>query len=106
MSVGNVLFGRRLRELRATTGLSQKQLGIQAGIDQFVASARINRYEQAVHQADFSIAEHLAEVLDAPTAYFYTAENDLAELMLIYHRSTVKKKKEMLKFGRSLETSA
>ncbi|MES2072730.1 MAG: helix-turn-helix transcriptional regulator [Pseudomonadota bacterium] len=97
MNSGNVLFGRRLKELRLTTDLSQKQLGIQAGIDQFVASTRINRYEQAVHRADFSIAERMAEILDAPVGYFFTTDDTLAELMLIYHRCPAKLKKYIAK---------
>ena len=52
MSNGNELWGRRLKEIRVEQGLSQKQLGIQAGLDQFVASTRINRYELGILKAD------------------------------------------------------
>lgn len=102
MTKGNELFGRRLKELRLANGISQKQLGIQAGIDQFVASTRINRYEKAVHQADYSIAEKLADVLLAPTSYFYTDDDALAEIILSYHRSNPKQRKTILKFIREL----
>jgi transcriptional regulator with XRE-family HTH domain len=64
MSNGNEIFGMRLKTLRLASGLSQKQLGIQSGIDEFVASTRINRYEQAVHRADYSIAQRLADTLN------------------------------------------
>lgn len=37
------VLARRLRAAREARGVSQKQLGILAGIDQFVASARINQ---------------------------------------------------------------
>ncbi len=97
MSKGNDIFGRRLKELRLATGISQKQLGIQAGIDQFVASTRINRYENAIHQADYSIAERIAEILKAPPSYFYTDDDILAEIILKYHRSSLTKKKAMQK---------
>ncbi|WP_105648496.1 helix-turn-helix domain-containing protein [Cronobacter dublinensis] len=68
--------------LAAGQGLSQKKLGILAGIDEFVASARINRYEKGVHQASIEIARKLAEALAVPLAYFYTEDDELAELLL------------------------
>ena len=37
------VFARRLRAAREAKGVSQKQLGILAGVDQVVASARINQ---------------------------------------------------------------
>ena len=36
------IFSRRLKEARLAAGFSQKNLGIAAGIDEFVASTRIN----------------------------------------------------------------
>lgn len=41
----NTVFGGRLKEARLRAGLSQKSLGIAAGLDPFVAGTRINRYE-------------------------------------------------------------
>jgi len=97
MSRGNIVFSARLKGLRLASRLSQKQLGIDAGIDEFVASTRINRYEQGVHAPDYSIVEKLAAVLKAPVAYFYAEEDDVAELLLLYHRVPKKDKKEVLK---------
>lgn len=105
MDSGNLLFGRRLKELRLTTELSQKQLGIQAGIDRFVASTRINRYEQAVHRADFSIAERIAETLNAPVGYFFTTDDKLAALMLIYHRCSTSAKAEIIRCAKNTASS-
>ncbi|NCH84963.1 XRE family transcriptional regulator [Cronobacter malonaticus] len=53
-----------------------------AEIDEFVASARINRYEKGVHQASIKIARKLADALAVPLAYFYTEDDQLAELLL------------------------
>ncbi|WP_292933146.1 helix-turn-helix transcriptional regulator [Noviherbaspirillum sp.] len=102
MSNGNKVWGRRLKEIRTEMELSQKQLGIQAGLDPFVASTRINRYELGVHKADYKIAQRLAEILRIPAAYFYTEDDHLAEIMLIYHRANQKKKNELLKAARKL----
>lgn len=58
---GKATFAKRLREAREAKGISQKQLGILAGIDQFVASARINQYERGKHVPDLLMAERLAQ---------------------------------------------
>ncbi|EOU9528796.1 helix-turn-helix domain-containing protein [Cronobacter dublinensis] len=75
-------FCKRLKTAREAKGLSQKKLGILAGIDEFVTSARINRYEKGVHQASIEIARKLAEALVVPLAYFYTEDDELAALLL------------------------
>lgn len=96
----NELWGRRLREIRMESGMSQKALGIAAGLDQFVASTRINRYELGVHKADFLIAMRLAEVLNVPAAYFYAEDDQLAELMIAFHRAGVRKRGGILKLAK------
>jgi transcriptional regulator with XRE-family HTH domain len=68
-----------LKQARLAARLSQKQLGIDAGLDEFVASARINRYEVGIHQPDFLTLTRLAAVLQVPTAYFYAEDDLLAE---------------------------
>ncbi|RXZ36079.1 XRE family transcriptional regulator [Oxalobacteraceae bacterium CAVE-383] len=106
MSDSNATWGRRLKEARVAAGLSQKQLGIQAGLDQFVASTRINRYELGIHKADYQIARRLADVLNIPTGYFYTEDDSLADIMLVYHRLTNRKKNDLLKLAKKIEESA
>lgn len=76
-------ISKRLREAREATGLSQKQLGIKAGIDEFSASARVNQYETGKHAPDYLTLSKLASVLKVPTAYFY-AENDLIAEIISY----------------------
>ncbi|KAJ9431662.1 MULTISPECIES: helix-turn-helix transcriptional regulator [Enterobacterales] len=74
-------FQRRLKQARLAKGLSQKGLGIAAGIDEFVASTRINRYENGIHQVDLDTAQRLADVLEIPAAYFYAEDDALAEII-------------------------
>ncbi|GBO47968.1 helix-turn-helix domain-containing protein [Pectobacterium versatile] len=78
------IFSQRLKDARLLRGLSQKGLGIAAGIDEFVASARINRYEKGVHEANLVTASRLAEALDVPLAYFYAADDNLAKMILTF----------------------
>lgn len=78
---GKATFAKRLREVRESVGISQKQLGIRAGIDQFVASARINQYERGKHLPDLLTAERLAAELQVPVSYLYEPNDDLAALI-------------------------
>ena len=88
---------KRLLEARLASGLSQKKLGIAAGIDEFSASPRINQYERGVHVPDFSTIERLASVLKVPVPYFYTRDDDLAKLILRYGQLDAAGKDEMMK---------
>ena len=62
--------------------LSQKSLGIKAGIDQFSASARMNQYESDKHVPDFGTIKHIAKVLKLPTEYFYCEDDKLAKVII------------------------
>ncbi|MBV6690553.1 helix-turn-helix domain-containing protein [Serratia quinivorans] len=91
------IFCMRLKQARIAKGLSQKALGIAAGIDEFVASTRINRYEKGVHEVNIETAQLLANVLEVPLAYLYTADNELAELMLLFLQLSQNERSDLLK---------
>ncbi len=91
------LFCKRLKAARLAKGLSQKKLGILAGLDEFVASTRINRYEKGVHQASIDVAHQLAAALDIPLAYFFTSDEALAELLLQWNKLDKHTKDNILK---------
>ncbi|TEA27344.1 helix-turn-helix domain-containing protein [Candidatus Schmidhempelia bombi] len=80
------IFCTRLKQARKRKELSQKQLGIAAGIDEFVASTRINRYEKGIHEASIEIAGRIAEALNVPLAYFYADTDELADIILQYYQ--------------------
>ena len=81
------LFARRLRAARQSAGLTQEALGVAAGLDEFVASSRMNHYERAKHWPDYGFACRLAEVLNVPVAYFYAFKDEEAEILLAFHRA-------------------
>ncbi|WP_370607115.1 helix-turn-helix transcriptional regulator [Pantoea ananatis] len=81
------MLPHRLKEARFKAGLSQQKLGILAGIDEATASARMNQYERGIHTPDFALACKLAEVLNVPACYFYTVEDDLAEVVMGWFKS-------------------
>jgi transcriptional regulator with XRE-family HTH domain len=91
------VFCRRLKEARQAAGFSQKTLGIAAGIDEFVASTRINRYEQGVHEADAVTTANLARALDVPLAYFYAKDDRLARMILVFDKLPIKRQDRMLR---------
>ena len=75
-------LAKRLKEARQLRGLSQRDLGIRAGIDPSAASPRINQYERGKHAPNFTVAARLAEVLGLPTAYLYAEDDELAVLIM------------------------
>jgi len=72
----------RLRQSRERAGLSQKKLGILAGIDEFSASPRINQYERGKHVPDVYMVERLARILNVPSSYMYCENEIFAALIL------------------------
>ncbi|MRT57759.1 helix-turn-helix domain-containing protein [Enterobacteriaceae bacterium RIT693] len=78
------MLPHRLKAARLKAGLSQERLGILAGIDEATASARMNQYERGIHTPDFELVCRLASVMNIPACYFYTIEDDLAEIILEY----------------------
>jgi ribosome-binding protein aMBF1 (putative translation factor) len=75
------LFARRLREARLRVGLTQEKLGIKAGLDEAVASSRMNHYEQGVHEPDFTMILRLAKSLGISAAFFFCEDDALAEMV-------------------------
>lgn len=99
---GIPLFARRMKAARERLGISQMELGVRAGIDEFSSSARINQYERGKHVPDFLTAKHLAKVLGVPAAYFYAEDDNLAELITLFGKLKAAERKELLGFAESL----
>lgn len=89
---------KRLKEARLEAGLSQKRLGIAAGVDEFVASARMNQYETGKHSPDFGMVQRISKVLKLPTAFFYTNDNCLANMIKMYARLNDDQRQRLIKF--------
>lgn len=83
--------------------MTQEQLGIQAGIDEFSASARINQYEKGKHLPNRQMGQHLAKTLHVPTGFLYEEDDLLASLLATAAKLTGEKKKNLLA---SIETLA
>ena len=101
---GKSPISKRLKEARLEAGISQKQLGIAAGIDEFVSSARMNQYETGKHIPDYDIVENIAKVLRLPAAFFYTTNNELAYLLKAYSALTGIQQQQVILFIKNLLT--
>lgn len=95
-SEGTTVFARRLRDARLRKGLSQRQLGIKAGLDESSASPRINQYETGKHVPSFQTAERLAKVLGVPAPYFFASDDALANWILAYDSVAPAARKSLL----------
>ena len=89
-------IAKRLKEARVKAGLSQKQLGIEAGIDAFSASPRINQYEKGKHTPDFSTARRLALVLGVPTPFLYAEDDTMAQSILTFGELPMREQRKVL----------
>ena len=94
---GVSVVAKRLKEARLRAGISQKQLGIRAGIDEFSASPRINQYEQGKHTPGFSTVERLAKVLKVPTPFLYARDDELAQWILAHRSASERERHRILK---------
>ena len=77
--------------------MSQKQLGIAAGMDEFSASARMNHYEKGRHTPDYSMLKRIAKVLNLPVTYFYAESDEMAELVRLFDKLKKADKQKLLK---------
>lgn len=91
------VFASRLAQARERAGLSQKQLGLLAGMDPSVASPRINQYEKGKHEPQLETAKRLAEALGIPPAFLYTEDEQLAKLLLLWSDMGPAERKKLLK---------
>lgn len=90
------IVAKRLKEARLRAKLSQKELGIKAGIDAFTASTRINQYERGKHMPGLHTVARLAVVVQMPIPYFYCQDAELADLIVKFSALGETQKKRLL----------
>ncbi|MCI4187859.1 helix-turn-helix domain-containing protein [Dickeya dianthicola] len=72
----------RLKTARLRANLTQEKLGVLAGIEEATARSRISQYESGIHRPTFEMMCAFAKVLNVPECYFYTVDDDFAEIIL------------------------
>jgi transcriptional regulator with XRE-family HTH domain len=86
----------RLKQARKAKGISQKQLGIQLGMEPGTASARMNHYEKGKHTPDYKTLKAMADELGVPVAYFFCESASTAQLLCLLEKMTEEDKKELV----------
>lgn len=76
----------RLKQARKKAGLSQKDLGVKAGMDEGSASSRMNHYEKGRHVPDIDMLRNIAKVLNVPLSYFFCDDELSAELVCLFEK--------------------
>jgi transcriptional regulator with XRE-family HTH domain len=72
----------RLRQAREIRGLSQREVGMQMGLDKDTASARVSRYESAAMSISLESLFELARALEVPPAYLLASSASMADAVL------------------------
>jgi len=89
-------FPARLKAARKKKAISQTELGRRIGLDSPSASARMNNYEKGRHEPDFNMAKNIADQLAVPVAYLYCECDEMAELILAFHKLAPEQRKQIL----------
>lgn len=90
------VVAERLREAREVLGISQREVGVRAGMDPSVASPRMNQYERGKHLPDPATLERLGKVLNRPLPYFYAADDVLAAVIVAVDAATPAQRRRLL----------
>lgn len=98
-------FPARLKQAREAKSLTQTELGLRIGLDISVASSRMNHYEKGRHLPDYDMAKKMADELGVPVAYFYCDSEDMAKLLMSFHRLTTEQQQKVLDFISTQQTS-
>jgi transcriptional regulator with XRE-family HTH domain len=64
--------------------MTQEAVAVAAGIDELSASARMSQYETGKHVPAYDIAILLAKAVKVPVEYLYSADDQTAELLLLW----------------------
>jgi transcriptional regulator with XRE-family HTH domain len=96
------IVAQRLKQARTNADISQKQLGILAGMEETAASARMNRYERSEREPDIQTLTAIAAVLNLPPSFFYAIDDDEAELLTAFHRLKKTHRAQVVKTAKSL----
>ena len=93
------IFCRRLKAARKAAGMSQERLGLLAGIEPASASARMNQYETGKHSPNTGTVSLIAKVLNVPSSYFYSEDDEEARLLLLFYRMNTLGRVRVLELG-------
>ena len=77
---------KRMKAVRKTTGLSQRLFGIECGIDPAYAAIKLSKYENDKHTPSYDLLCAISDKFKVPVSYFYERDDNIAEMLLEYHK--------------------
>ncbi|HBE2549026.1 TPA: helix-turn-helix transcriptional regulator [Escherichia coli] len=80
------MIPKRLKEAREAANISQEKLAQMVDIESVNSRSRISNYESGRFTPSFEFIQKVAKVLNYPEGYFYTPDDNFAELILSIHR--------------------
>lgn len=83
----NIMVPKRLKDARKKAGLSQERFLQLADVDTVSDKSQISNYESGRYAPPFEFVVEIANALDYPVAYFYTPDDDFAEIILQLHKT-------------------
>ncbi|WP_310736826.1 helix-turn-helix transcriptional regulator [Pseudoalteromonas sp. SG43-3] len=90
-------FTERLKEARKRMKISQKELGVNIGMDPSSASGRMNHYETGRHMPDLATLKKLASELNVPVNYFFCESEESATLACLIEKLDEEGKRKLIK---------
>ncbi|CZW48760.1 helix-turn-helix transcriptional regulator [Enterobacter hormaechei] len=96
------MIPKRLKEARLRAKLTQEKLGVLAGIEEATAYSRLSHYENGTHKPTFELVCEFARVLDVPECYFYTVDDELANLIVLYWREKYANRQKIISFVKDI----
>ncbi|CCI78512.1 unnamed protein product [Klebsiella pneumoniae subsp. rhinoscleromatis SB3432] len=85
--MGAIMVPKRLEEARLRAKLTQEHLIELRRVDIVQDKSQISNYETGKFYPPFHFIVNVAKALNYPEAYFYTLDDDFAELLLNIHRN-------------------
>lgn len=83
----DIMVPKRLKDARKRAGLSQERFLQLADVDTVSDKSQISNYESGRFSPPFDFVVQIANALDYPVAYFYTPDDDFAEIILQLHKN-------------------
>ena len=82
-----MMVPKRLKEARKKAGLSQEKLVQLADVESVSDKSQVSNYESGKFSPPYEFVVQIARALDYPEAYFYTLDDEFADMILQLYRN-------------------
>lgn len=78
---------KRLKKAREAAGFSQEKLSQLIGVEGVNSRSRLSSYEVGRSEPPFRVVVKIAKILNCPENYFYTINDEEAEMLLLRYKN-------------------